>query len=121
MFPDGLSNFLCFNSGTILGEIRLQCVSYHTTWKYESGLIFNLPQTPGTPIHLNGRHVSLIGNISMDMIAVDLGPGATDRVGDIATLWGDGLPAEEVAPWADAIPYDLVCGVTHREDAEYVD
>jgi len=27
---------------------------------------------------------------------------------------------EEVAPWADAIPYDLVCGVTHREAPEIV-
>ena len=43
---------------------------------------------------------------------------ATDSVGDIATLWGDGLPVEEVAPWADAIPYELVCGVMHREDSE---
>ena len=74
----------------------------------------------GTPVLLNGRRVSLIGNVSMDMCAVDLGPGATDRVGDIATLWGDDLPVEEVAPWADAIPYELVCGVMNREDSEIV-
>jgi alanine racemase len=74
----------------------------------------------GTPVLLNGRRVPLIGNVSMDMCAVDLGEGATDRVGDIATLWGDELPVEEVAPWADAIPYELVCGVTNREDSEIV-
>lgn len=74
----------------------------------------------GTPVLLNGRRVSLIGNVSMDMCAVDLGPGAADRVGDIATLWGDELPVEEVAPWADAIPYELVCGVMNREDSEIV-
>ena len=72
----------------------------------------------GTPILLNGRQVPLIGNVSMDMIAVDLGPGAKDRVGDVAILWGDGLPVETVAPWADAIPYELVCGVMNREEAE---
>jgi len=72
----------------------------------------------GTPVLLNGRQVPLIGNVSMDMIAVDLGPEAGDRVGDIATLWGDGLPVETVAPWADAIPYELVCGVMNREDSE---
>ena len=72
----------------------------------------------GTPVLLNGRRVSLIGNVSMDMCAVDLGPDAADRVGDIAILWGDDLPVEEVAPWADAIPYELVCGVMHREDSE---
>jgi len=75
----------------------------------------------GTPVLLNGRRVPLIGNVSMDMIAVDLGPDARDNVGDIATLWGEGLPVEEVAPWADAIPYELVCGVMHREDQLNVD
>lgn len=75
----------------------------------------------GTPILINGRKVPLIGIVSMDMIAVDLGPGANDQVGDIATLWGKGLPVEEVAPWANAIPYELVCGVMNREASEIVD
>ena len=75
----------------------------------------------GTPVLINGRRVSLIGNVSMDMIAVDLGRDASDQVGDIATLWGDDLPVEEVAPWADAIPYELVCGVMNREASEVVD
>jgi len=74
----------------------------------------------GTPVLINGRRVTLIGNVSMDMIAVDLGPDAKDAIGDIATLWGNGLPVEEVAPWANAIPYELVCGVMHREDSEAV-
>jgi alanine racemase len=75
----------------------------------------------GTPVLINGRRVPVIGNISMDMIAVDLGNEPEDRVGDIATLWGDSLPVEEVAPWADAIPYELVCGVMNREDSEVVE
>jgi alanine racemase len=75
----------------------------------------------GTPVLVNGRRVPLMGNVSMDMIAVDLGQGASDRVGDIVTLWGDDLPVEEVAPWADAIPYELVCGVMNREASEVID
>ncbi len=75
----------------------------------------------GTPVLLNGRRVPLIGNVSMDMIAVDLGPAAEDRVGDVALLWGDELPVEEVATWADAIPYELVCGVMNREQSEITD
>ncbi len=74
----------------------------------------------GTPVLLNGRRVSLIGNVSMDMIAVDLGQDSNDRVGDTATLWGDDLPVEEVAPFAGTIPYELVCGVSNREDSEVV-
>lgn len=75
----------------------------------------------GTPVLINGRRVPLIGNVSMDMIAVDLGTESRERVGDIAILWGEGLPVEEVAPWADAIPYELVCGVMHRENSQIVD
>jgi len=75
----------------------------------------------GTPVLINGRRVALIGNVSMDMIAVDLGVDATDAVGDVVTLWGDGLPVETVATWADAIAYELVCGVMNREDSEVID
>lgn len=75
----------------------------------------------GTPVLINGRRVPLIGHVSMDMIAVDLGAAASDKVGDLATLWGPGLPVEEVAPWADAIPYELVCGVMNREASKIVD
>ena len=74
----------------------------------------------GTPVLINGRRVPLIGNVSMDMLAVDLGADAVDKIGDVATLWGEDLPVEEVAPWADAIPYELVCGVMNREDSEVV-
>lgn len=75
----------------------------------------------GTPVLLNGRRVPLIGNVSMDMIAVDLGTESKDTIGDVATLWGDGLPVEDVAPWAGAIPYELVCGVMNREPSKIVD
>lgn len=68
----------------------------------------------GTPILLNGRRVPLIGRVSMDMICVDLGCASDDNVGDIATLWGKGLPVEEVAQYATTIPYELLCNITRR-------
>ncbi|MGI9270756.1 MAG: alanine racemase [Woeseiaceae bacterium] len=74
----------------------------------------------GTPVLINNRKVPLIGKVSMDMITVDLGADCTDQVGDIVTLWGPDLPVEEVAPWAGAIPYDLICGVTSREASKIV-
>jgi alanine racemase len=72
----------------------------------------------GTPILVGGRRVSLAGTISMDMLAVDLGPDAEDCPGDTVILWGDGLPAEEVAACAGTIAYQLICGITHREPGE---
>jgi alanine racemase len=68
----------------------------------------------GTPVLVNGRRVPLIGRVSMDMITVDLGTQAQAKPGDPVTLWGEGLPVEEIAQWADTIPYTLVCGVTQR-------
>lgn len=68
----------------------------------------------GAPVLVNGRRARLAGRISMDMAAIDLGPGATDEVGAPVTLWGEGLPVEEVAASAGTIPYQLVCGVTSR-------
>jgi len=71
----------------------------------------------GTPVLINGRHVPVIGRISMDLCTVDLGAGATDQVGDTVVLWGQNLPVEEIAEHANTIPYELVCGVTNREES----
>ena len=71
----------------------------------------------GTPVLINGRKATLIGRVSMDMITIDLTGHDDARAGDCVTLWGEGLPVEEVAPWADAIPYHLICGVTDRVNA----
>jgi len=68
----------------------------------------------GTPVLVNGRRVPLIGRVSMDMITVDLETEGHAKPGDLVTLWGDGLPIEEIARCADTIPYTLVCGVTQR-------
>jgi alanine racemase len=68
----------------------------------------------GTPVLINGSRVPLVGRVSMDMITVDLGPDATVKIGDQATLWGRGLPIEEVAKYATTIPYELLCNVSQR-------
>lgn len=68
----------------------------------------------GTPVLLNNRRVPLVGRVSMDMITVDLGVASQDLIGDIAILWGKGLPIEEVAEWATTIPYELLCNITRR-------
>ncbi len=43
----------------------------------------------GTPVLVNGRTVPMAGRVSMDMLTVDLGPDAADKVGDEAILWGE--------------------------------
>ena len=68
----------------------------------------------GTPVLVNGQRTPLVGRVSMDMITVDLGTQSDAKPGDPVILWGEGLPVEEIAQWADTIPYTLVCGVTQR-------
>ncbi len=69
----------------------------------------------GTPVLVNGHRAALIGRVSMDMITIDLrGVPEPVEVGDPVTLWGEGLPAEEVAEAAGTIAYELFCQVTGR-------
>lgn len=74
----------------------------------------------GTPVWLNGREVALAGRVSMDMIIVDLGPNAQDKLGDEAVLWGPELAIERIAAAAGTIPYELLCNITPRVDYQYI-
>jgi len=74
----------------------------------------------GTPVLVNGRRVRIAGRVSMDMMTVDLGPDSTDQVGDDVTLWGNGLPAEEVARHIGTIAYELVIKITNRVERQFL-
>jgi alanine racemase len=69
----------------------------------------------GSPVLVNGERVPLAGRVSMDMIGIDVtAMSRAPRIGDPVTLWGKGLPVEEIAAWADTIPYELLCGISQR-------
>jgi alanine racemase len=68
----------------------------------------------GTPVLVNGQRAPLIGRVSMDMITLDLRAQPNARVGDPVTLWGEGLPVNEVAQFAGTISYELLCHVAGR-------
>lgn len=68
----------------------------------------------GTPVLIGKKRMSLIGRVSMDTLTIDLGADAEICCGDKVMLWGKGLPVEEVASYADTIPYTLLCGITPR-------
>ncbi len=74
----------------------------------------------GTPVWVNGREVPIVGRVSMDMISVDLGPGATDKVGDEAVFWGNQLPVERVAAFSGVSAYELITKLTQRVAMEYI-
>ncbi|MBT8148915.1 MAG: alanine racemase [Pseudomonadales bacterium] len=78
----------------------------------------------GTPVLINGALGALAGRVSMDMIGVDitalLEHGHKVKIGDPATLWGNGLAVEGVADKAATISYQLLTGVTQRVERLYI-
>jgi alanine racemase len=68
----------------------------------------------GTPVLIRGHRLPLVGRVSMDMLSVDARQLADLCVGEEVTLWGEGLPVEEIARSADTIGYELLCGITGR-------
>lgn len=68
----------------------------------------------GTPVVVNGKRTRTLGRVSMDMLYVELNEQPEAGVGSAVTLWGDGLPVEEVARAAGTISYELLCALAPR-------
>ncbi|MGJ7440136.1 alanine racemase [Aquipuribacter sp. MA13-6] len=72
----------------------------------------------------HGRRVPVVGRICMDQAVVDLGPGATDQVGDEVVVVGSGALGEPTAEdWAVAagtISYEVVARLGARLPRRWV-
>lgn len=62
---------------------------------------------------INGTRCPVIGRVTMDQIMADVS-GVLVHLGDEATLFGRGLPVEEMADKAETISYEILCGVSSR-------
>jgi alanine racemase len=72
----------------------------------------------GTPILVGGVRTRTVGRVAMDMLYVDLTPAPQARVGSAVTLWGEGLPADEVAAASGTVSYELFCALAARVPVE---
>ncbi len=80
---------------------------------------------PGEP---GGRVVRVAGRVCMDQLVLDLGPDATERAGDVVTLFGagdgvarGGVPtAEDWAQAAGTISYEITTRLGARVPREHV-
>ena len=68
----------------------------------------------GTPLLVNGKRARTVGRVSMDMICVDVSDIPEAYIGTPVTLWGKGLPADEVAAAAGTVSYELLCALAPR-------
>ena len=75
--------------------------------------------TTDTPVLVDGVRTRLLGRVSMDMMAVDLGPVPWAGISEPVTLWGTAeLPVEEVASAAGTIAAELLTALTARVPIE---
>ncbi|RUO23036.1 alanine racemase [Aliidiomarina minuta] len=86
---------------------------------YGDGYPRNAPE--GTPVWIEGRCYPLVGRVSMDMLAVDLGLDSDIEIGATGVLWGPQLPVEEVAEHVGTISHELLCNVARRVVLDYGD
>ena len=102
-----------------------EAVGYNSTWTANEdtflGVIaagygdgYSKSLISGTPVMINKRRVPLVGLVSMDLIAIDLGPNPKENIGDEVLLWGKELPIEEVADFSNLTTYSLATGISAR-------
>lgn len=102
-----------------------ECLGYGCAWRadqatrvgvvacgYADGYPRHAPT--GTPIQVKGQRTRTLGRVSMDMLYADLNGIPDAVVGSPVTLWGDGLPVDEVATAAGTISYELLCAISSR-------
>ncbi|HUQ52256.1 MAG TPA: alanine racemase [Gammaproteobacteria bacterium] len=88
---------------------------------YADGYPRNLGNVGVAAVH--GTRVPVVGRVSMDLIAVDVGglPRDTVRVGDAVELIGPTIGVDEVADAAGTISYEILTGLGNRPARLYVE
>ncbi|MEM6852733.1 MAG: alanine racemase C-terminal domain-containing protein, partial [Pseudomonadota bacterium] len=72
-------------------------------------------------VWLRGAARPIVGRVSMDSLAVDLGPGGAGvQEGDAAELMGPNAPIDEAARRAGTISYELLTNLGSRFERRYL-
>ena len=61
----------------------------------------------------NGSLVPVIGNVCMDMTMIDV-TGVDVEEGDFVELMGEHVHLNQLAEWANTIPYEILTGISQR-------
>jgi len=91
--------------------------------------VVNIGYADGLPRSLgNGRYAVLIGdqrctilgNVCMDLIMVDVTDITTVEIGDEVTIFGASLPIEDLAEAAETIPYEILSRISNRIQRRFI-
>jgi alanine racemase len=68
---------------------------------------------------VHGRLAPVIGAVCMDMTMIDVTDIPGVKEGDEVIIFGEGLPVEQLASWAQTIPYEIMTGISQRVKRVY--
>lgn len=68
---------------------------------------------------INDQLVPVIGTVCMDMTMVDITDAKNVSEGDEVIIFGNDLPIEQMAEWANTIPYEIMTGISQRVKRVY--
>ena len=70
-------------------------------------------------IRVKGKLAPVVGVVCMDMTMIDITniPGVQE--GDDVIIFGNELPVQQLAVWADTIPYEIMTGISQRVKRVY--
>ena len=80
---------------------------------------YPLGAADGTPVEIDGQIVPLAGQVSMDMVTVDVTDCSNLSLGAPAVLWGDEPSIDDVAAHSGTIGYELMTRLTPRANRVY--
>lgn len=67
---------------------------------------------------VNGMLAPVIGNVCMDMTMIDV-TGLGVEAGDLVELMGEHVTLNDLAHWAETIPYEILTGISQRVKRVY--
>ena len=70
-------------------------------------------------VWVNGKFAPIIGTICMDMFMIDITDIENIKEGDDVIIFGIQLPVQQVAKWANTIPYEIMTGISQRVKRVY--
>jgi len=110
-------------------------VGYGLTWKpdhniravtvpvgYGDGYFRSLSNKAN--VIINGKKYPVIGNVSMDQIVVNIEKDSAYNSDEVILLGGDGnysITAEDLANWAETIPYEILTNINTRVPRIYLE
>lgn len=75
----------------------------------------------GTPVWVDGADANgdgvicpVVGQVSMDMLTIDLREAPNAKIGSVVELWGKEVPVDDVAQMSGTIGYELICALAPR-------